>query len=157
MPDILRVNRYLMQADPSLAADLAKIGVRLEVADTTDKTVTALLRSAQDASGWLVKRRDPVDASLAASVEALCRDAHKDHDWRAGRGPLRVSNRKLENIERWLELPMRTPPSIPLEDVDWEAVPWLSSWEISLPPDRPRYFHHDDLSGRTWLLSGGNI
>ncbi|MBB4245299.1 MULTISPECIES: hypothetical protein [Rhizobium] len=101
-----------------------------------------------------MKKHDPVDPSLAASVEALCRDAHKDHDWRAGRGPRRLSNRKLENIERWLELPMRTPPSIPLEDVDWEVGPWLSSWEISLPPDRPRYFHHDNLCGRTWLLSG---
>ncbi|WP_234908144.1 hypothetical protein [Rhizobium rhizogenes] len=154
-PDILRVNRYLAQADPALAADIAKIGVRLEVADAKDKTVPASLRSAQDASGWLLKKHDPVDLSLISSVGALCRDAHDDHDWRAGRSPLRLSNRKLEEkIERWMELPMRQPPSAPLEDVDWETGPWLSSWETSLPPDQPRYFHHDGMSGRIWLLLG---
>jgi hypothetical protein len=155
LPDVLRVNRYLAQADPALAADIATIGVRLEVADAKDKTVPASLRSAQDASGWLSKRHDPVDPSLAASVEALGRDAHEDHDWRAGRGPRGLSNRKLgDQIELWLELPMRQPANIDREDVDWEAGPWLSSWETSLPPDRPRYFHRDGMSRRTWLLLG---
>ncbi|GEC31533.1 hypothetical protein ABIE78_000028 [Sinorhizobium fredii] len=115
----------------------------------------ASLRSAQDASLWLSKRHDPVGLSLVASVETLCRDAHEDHDWRAGRGPLRLSNRKLEEkIESWLELPMRKPADILLEKVDWEAGAWLSSWETSLPPDRPRYFKHDGFTGRIWLLSG---
>jgi hypothetical protein len=155
LPDILSVNRYVAQADPVLAEDMGKIGVRLEVADAKDKTVPASLRSAQNASGWLSKRHASVDPSLTASVEALCRDAHDDHDWRAGRGPLRLSNRKLEEeIERWLELPMRQPASVPFEEMDWEAGPWLSSWETSLPPDQPRYFHNDGMSRRTWLLSG---
>ncbi len=155
LPDILRVNRYVAQADPMLAADIAKIGVRLEVADATDKTVPASLRSAQDASRWLSKRHEPIDTSLAPSVEALCLDAHKDHDWRADRGPLRLSNRKLEeNIEWWLKLPIRQPASIRLEEVDWNAGSWLSSWETSLPPDQPRYLQHDDFSRRTLLLTG---
>lgn len=155
LPDVLRVNRYLAQADASLVEDLAKIGVRLEVADAKDKTVPASLRSAQDASGWLLKKHDPVDLSLAASVEALCFDAHYDHDWRAGRGPLGLSNRKLEEkIERWLELPTRQPAFVPFEEVDWEVGSWLSSWEASLPPDQPRYFHGDGMSRRTWLLQG---
>ncbi|KQO76291.1 hypothetical protein [Rhizobium sp. Leaf262] len=155
LPDILRVNRYVAQTDPLLVADLARIGVRLEVADAKDKTVPASLRSAQDASGWLLKKHDPVDLSLIASVEGLCLDAHDDHDWRASRGPLGLSNRKLEEkIERWLELPTRQPPSVPLADLEWEAGPWLSSWEASLPPDQPRYFHHDGISGRIWLLQG---
>jgi hypothetical protein len=155
LPDILRVNRYLAQADPALAADIAKIGVRLEVADAKDKTVPSSLRSAQDASRWLSKGHDPVDLPLTASVDALYCDAHEDHDWRAGPGPLRLSNRKLEDsIERWLELPMRQPADIPLEEVEWEAGPWLLSWETSLPPDQPRYFHQDSLSGRAWLLLG---
>lgn len=155
MPDILRVNRYVAQADPELVADLARIGVRLEVADARDKTVPASLRSAHDASRWVPRRHDPVDSSLAASVEALCLDAHADHDWRASRSPLRLSNRKLENsIEQWLSLPMRQPPSVPLENLEWEAGSWLSSWETSLPPDQPRYFHHDGMSRRTWLLLG---
>lgn len=155
MPDALRVNRYVAKADPELAADLARIGVRLEVANARDKTVPASLRSAHDASRWLSRRHDPVDLSLAASVEALCLDAHADHDWRASRSPHGLSNRKLEDsIEQWLGLPIRQPPSAPLEEMDWEAGSWLSSWETSLPPDQPRYFHHDGMSRRTWLLLG---
>jgi len=155
LPDVLRVNRYIAQADPGLATDLARIGTRLEIADAKDKKVPASLRSAQDASLWLLKKHDPADMSLAESVESLCRDANEDHDWRADRGPLRLSNRKLEDsIEQWLSLSMRQPPSVPLEDRDWEAGPWLSSWETALPPDQPRYFHYDGMSRRTWLISG---
>ncbi|MBN9220174.1 MAG: hypothetical protein J0I79_19690 [Mesorhizobium sp.] len=49
---------------------------------------------------------------------------------------------------------MRPSASIPVEGTDWKAGPWLSSWESSLPPDRPRYFRHDSLDNGTWLLSG---
>lgn len=155
LPDVLRVNRYVEQADPSLAADVAKIGIRLEVAGPNDKAAPASLRSAHDASLWLSKRHNPLDLSVTTSIEALCRDAHDDHDWRADNGPRGLSNRKLEdNIERWLELPMRPPTDILPDKVEWEAGPWLSSWETSLPPDRPRYFKHDGVTGRTWLLSG---
>lgn len=154
-PDVLRVNRYVAQADPGLAEDLAGIGVRLEIADAKDKTVPASLRSAHDASRWLWQRHDPVDLSLAACIEALCLDAQDDHSRSARREPRGLSNSKLEkSIEQWLDLPMRKPSSVPLEDRDWEAGPWLSSWETSLPPDQPRYFHHDSMSRRMWLLVG---
>lgn len=155
MPDVLRVNRYVAQADSGLADDLARIGVHLEVADAKDKTVPASLRSAHDASRWLSRRHDPVDLSLAASLEALCLDAQEDHNWSARRGPRGLSNRKLEEgIEQWLDLPVRKPSSVSLEELNWEAGPWLSSWETSLPPDQSRYFHHDGMSRRTWLLLG---
>lgn len=155
IPDVLRVNRYVAQADPGLTTDLAKIGTRLEIADAKDKTAPASLRSAQDASVWLLKKHDPADMSLAESVESLCRDARSDHDWRASRSPRGLSNRKLEDsIEQWLSLPMRQPPSVPLENLEWEAGSWLSAWETSLPPDQPRYFHRDGMSRRTWLISG---
>lgn len=155
LPDVLRVNRYVAQADPGLAADVARIGVRLEVADAKDKTAPASLRSAHDDSRWLSQRHDPIDLSLAACVEALCLDAKEDHSRSARRGPRGLSNRKLEErIEQWLNLPMRQPSSAPLEDPDWEAGQWLSSWEASLPPDQPRYFHHDGMGRRTWLLLG---
>ncbi|WP_247749317.1 hypothetical protein [Rhizobium sp. L245/93] len=155
IPDVLRVNRYVAHADPGLATDLARIGTRLEIADAKDKTVPASLRSAQDASVWLLKKHAPADMSLAASVESLCRDAHEDHDWRADRGPLRPSNRKLEgSIQQWLDLPMRDPSSVLPAYCGWEAGPWLSSWETALPPDQPRHFHYDGMSRRTWLISG---
>lgn len=152
LPDVLRTNRYIARADPGLANDLAKIGVRLEVADTKDKTVPASLRSAHDASRWLSQRHAPIDLSLTASVEALCLDAQEDHNLSMYRG---LSNRKLdESIKQWLGLPMRKPSFASLEDLDWEAGPWLSSWETSLPPDQQRYFHYDGISRRTWLLMG---
>ena len=155
MPDVLRVNRYVAQADPGLAADLARIGVRLEVADAKNKTVPASLRSAHDASRWLSRRQDPVDLSLAASVEALCLDAQADHDLQADHSPRGLSNRKLEDgIEQWLGLPMRQPPSVPLENLEWEAGSWLSSWETALPPDQPRHFSYNGHGRRTWLLLG---
>ena len=156
-PDVLRVNRYVAQADPGLAEYLARIGVRLEIADAKDKTVSASLRSAHDVSRWLSQRHNPLDLSLAACVEALCLDAQDKHDQSARRGPRGLSNRKLEDsIEQWLDLPMRKPSSVLLEDRDWEAGPWLSSWETSLPPDQPRYFHHDGMGRRMWLLMGQN-
>ncbi|UAX97596.1 hypothetical protein LAC81_25750 [Ensifer adhaerens] len=49
---------------------------------------------------------------------------------------------------------MRRPAGGLLEKVEWEAGPWLSSWEASLPPDRDRYFKHDGVTGRMWLHSG---
>lgn len=155
MPDVLRVNRYVVEADPILADDLARVGVHLEVADAKDKIVPASLRSAHDASRWLSRWHDPVDLSLAASVEALCLDAQEDHNRSSRYGPRGLGNRKLEEgIAQWLDLPMRKPSSIFLEQVEWEAGPWLSSWETSLPPDQPRYFHHDGMNRRTWLLRG---
>lgn len=155
MPDVLRVSRHVAQADPGLADDLARIGVHLEVANAKDKTVPASLRSAHDASRWLLRQHDPVDLSLAASVEALCLDAQKDHNRSARRGPRGLGDRKLEEgVEQWLDLPMRKPSSVSLEELDWEAGPWLSSWEASLPPDQSRYFRHDDIGRRTWLLRG---
>lgn len=154
-PDVLRVNRYVAQADPLLADDLARIGVHLEVADAKDKTVPASLRSAHDASRWLSRWHDPVDLSLAASVEALCMDAQEGHNRSARHGPRGLGNRKLEiAIAQWLDLPMREPSPVSLEELDWKAGPWLSSWETSLPPDQSRYFHNEGISRRTWLLRG---
>ncbi|WP_404933695.1 hypothetical protein [Nitratireductor sp. L15S-10] len=157
LPDVLRVNRHLAQADPALGPDTAEIGVQFEVADAKDKSVPASLRSAQDAARWLPKRYEPEEQSLSSCIEALCADAQKDHDWRAQRDPGGLSNRDLEDrIERWLNLPMRRPAPISTKEAGWEAGPWLSSWQTSLPPDRQRYFNHDGLGGRIWLLLGEN-
>ena len=49
-PDILRINRHLATASSELAGEMAKIGVRVEVADTKEKSLPASLRSAQDSS-----------------------------------------------------------------------------------------------------------
>ena len=54
-PDILRVNRYLATACPELVQNMAKIGVRVEVADAKDKSLPASLRAAQESSRWLLR------------------------------------------------------------------------------------------------------
>lgn len=155
LPAILRISRHLAHADPALSVDMAKIGVQLEIADAKDKSLPASLRSAQDAGRWLSKKRDENDPSLAEAIQALCRDAQNDHDSSARSGPRGLSNRELEGrIEQWLAQPARQPESILVESLDWEPGPWLSSWETSLPPDRPRYLNRDRLDGRTWLLTG---
>lgn len=156
LPDILRVNRHLANADPTLAADMARVGVRFEIAEAKDKSLSASLRSAQDATRWLARKNLSSDPSFSEAIRALCSDAQRDHDFSARRGPRSLSNRDLEGrFEQWLSQSMRPPASVLVDGVDWKTGPWLSSWESSLPPDRPRYFNQNGLDGRTWLLPGG--
>ncbi len=156
-PDVLRVNRHVALADPGLTEALARIDVRLEIADPKDKTVSASLRSAQDSSRWLWQQFNPINLSLRACVEALCLDAQKDHDQHSQSVPRHLSNRNLvESFQKWFDAPICKPSSMLLEDRDWKAGPWLSSWEIPLPPDQSRYFSYDIMSRRMWLLMGHN-
>lgn len=156
-PDILRINRHLATASPELVEEMAKIGVRVDVADAKEKSLPASLRSAQDSSRWLLRKQDGNDRSLTGSIQALCRYAQVDHDFRVRDGHRGVNSREIEDrIQQWLTLPEQAP--VPISTVagglDWEPGPWLSSWETSLPPDQPRYFNHDGFDGSTWLLTG---
>jgi len=81
-PDILRVNRHLSKASPELVEEMAKIGVQVKVADAKDKSLPASLRSAQDSSRWLLRKHDGNDRSLTGSIQALCRYAQYDHNFR---------------------------------------------------------------------------
>ncbi len=154
-PDILRINRYLAAASPQLEGDMAGIGVQVEVADAKEKSLPASLRSAQDSSRWLLRKRDGEDRSLIEPIQALCRDAQYDHDFLVRDGHRGVNSREVEDrIQQWLALPERGPVSILAPGLDWETGPWLSSWETSLPPDQPRYFSFDGFDGRTSLLTG---
>ncbi len=154
-PDILRVNRHLATASPELAGAMAKIGVQVEVADAKEKSLPASLRSAQDSSRWLLRKHDGNDRSLAGSIQALCRYAQVDHDFRLRDDQRGANSREVEDrIQQWLTLPVQVPvPTVP-GGLDWEPGPWLSSWETSLPPDQPRYFNLDGFDGNTWLLTG---
>jgi len=134
---------------------MAKIGVRVEVADAKEKSLPASLRSAQDSSRWLLRKHDGNDRSLTGSIQALCRYAQADHDFRARDGQRGVNRREVEDrVQQWLTLPAQVPVPIVAGGLDWEPGPWLSSWETSLPPDQPRYFNHDGFDGSTWLLTG---
>ena len=154
-PDILRINRHLATASPELVEEMAKIGVRAEVADAKEKSLPASLRSAQDSSRWLLRKQDVNDRSLTGSIQALCRYAQVDHDFRVRDGHRGVNSREVEDrIQQWLTLPTQVPVLTVTGGLDWEPGPWLSSWETSLPPDQPRYFNHDGFDGSTWLLTG---
>ncbi|MDZ7753793.1 MAG: hypothetical protein U5S82_19645 [Gammaproteobacteria bacterium] len=154
-PDILRINRHLAAASPGLVGEMAKIGVRVEVADAKEKSLPASLRSAQDSSRWLPRKHDGKDRSLAGSIQALCRYAQVDHDFRVGDGHRGVNSREVEfKIQQWLALPAQAPVPTATRGLDWEPGPWLSSWETSLPPDQPRYFNLNGFDGSTWLLTG---
>lgn len=158
LPDVLRINRHLAKASPTLSADMARIDVRLEIASAKEKSLPASLRSAQDAGKWLPRKHELNDASLAQAVQTLCRDAQDDHNYNARGGAHELSNRQLEGqIQQWLALPTRQPGTIPTEGLDWEPGLWLSSWEAALPPDQPRYFSRSSLDGRTWLLAGSEV
>lgn len=154
-PDVLRVNRHLAKASPELSTEMAKIGVQLEVAGASEKSLPASLRSAQNASMWLSKRRAQHDGPQLFTIQDLCESAQNDHNSQA-KGEMRgLSNRPHEEkLQQWLSLALRQTAPIPFKDVEWEVGPWLSSWESSVPPDQPRYFNFDNLDGKTWLLSG---
>lgn len=155
-PDILRINRHLATASPEMIGEMEKIGVQVEVADAREKSLPASLRSAQDSSKWLLRKRDREDrSSHAGSIQALCLDAQYDHEFHVS-GRLRgVNSREVEEkIQQWLALPVQRQEPTSTVALDWQPGPWLSSWEISLPPDQPRYFNLDGFNGRTWLLTG---
>jgi hypothetical protein len=154
-PDILRINRHITTASPELIRDMAKIGVQVEVAEAKEKSLPASLRSAQNSSRWLLRKRDRKDRSLIGSIHALCRDAQYDHDFHARDGHRGGNSREVEDrIQQWLALPAQVPVPTVTSGLDWEPGPWLSSWESSLPPAQPRYFNLDGFDGRTWLLTG---
>ena len=154
-PDILRINRHLAAASPELVRDMAKIGVKVEVADAKEKSLPASLRSAQDSSRWLLRKYDGKDQSLTGSIQALCRDAQNDHDFRVRGGHRGVNSREVEDrIQQWMTLPVRGLEPAHPGGLDWNSGPWLSSWESPLPPDQPRYFSLDGFNDRTWLLTG---
>ena len=159
-PDILRISRYLALASPELVRDMAKIGVRVEVAHAREKSLPASLRSAQDASRDVLRRYGGKGQPFVESIQSLCRDAQDEHDFHAKRDSWGSLNREVrEKIRQWMALPKQEVPSmLGAESVlDWEPGPWLVSWESSLPPKAPRYFSPDSFVGRTRLLTGEEI
>src|SRR5690606_29137180 len=94
---------HLATASSELAGEMAKIGVRVEVADAKEKSLPASLRSAQDSSRWLLRKHDGNDRSLAGSIQALCRYAQIDHEFRIRDGHGGVNSREIEDrIQQWL-------------------------------------------------------
>lgn len=154
VPDTLRVNRHLAAACPDLASSLAKIGVRLLITDAADKTHPAALRSAQDASRWLLDRSKD-DSTGRDPVRALIENAAHDHRYDSQGGAIATAPAKARpQIQQWLALPVREAGLPPVETLDWTPGQWLYPQEASIPPKQSRYFHHDGFGERVWLLTG---
>jgi len=156
-PDILWINRHLVMDSPELVSEMAKIGVRVHVADAKEKSLPASLRSAQNSSKWLLmmERYDRKTCSLTESIQALCRAAYYKHNFQIRGGYRGTNSREVEDrIQQWLALPTQVPELISTGELDWKPGAWLSSWETPLPPDQPRYFYLDGANGSTWLLTG---
>ncbi len=154
-PDILRISRHLATASPELIQSMAKIEVRVEVADAKEKSLPASLRAAQNASKWLVKGYNNKERPLTIDIQGLCHGAQHDHDLHAWIGCGGVSSREVKDrLQRWLALPAQEPVEKFHGGLDWKPGPWLAAWESALPPDSPRYFNNDGPDGRIWLLAG---
>lgn len=152
-PDILRIGRHLAAACPGLAGDMSKIGVHVEVADSKEKSLPGSLRSAQDSCRWLPRQHIRSDWAPPGAMQALCRDAQKEHDFDVREDHRGLHSREVnDRIRQWLALPMHAPAPAPEGGLDWEPGPWLSSWEASLPPDGARSFSFDEFDGRIWLM-----
>lgn len=152
-PDILRINRHLALASPDLMQDMARIGVRLEVADAKEKSLPASLRSAQDSSRWLLMRYGKKNGTLTEALETLCLCAQYDHSCDINQ--LNATSREVkEKADLWFSLPVQESTPVLAKDLDWTPGSWMSSWETSLPPDPPRYFNLDFEYGGAWLMTG---
>lgn len=154
LPDMLRINRHLAAACPDLASSLAKIGVRLQISNSTDKTHPAALRSAQDAARRLADSCKD-DFAVSDPLIALIENAAEDHRYDSRGGALTTAPAKARpQIEQWLALPVQEAGLLPMEKMDWTPGPWLYPQETTIPPKQPRYFHTDSVSGRIWLFTG---
>lgn len=154
LPDMLRINRHLAAACPDFASSLAKIGVRLQISNSTDKTHPAALRSAQDTARRLADRYAG-DSAVNDPLLALIETAAEDHRYDSRGGALTTAPAKArQQIEQWLALPVQEAGLRPMENMDWTPGPWLYPQEATIPPKQPRYFHTDSVSGRIWLFTG---
>ena len=157
-PDILWINRHLAKASPNLKHELGKINVKVKIVDTKNKSLSASLRSAQDSSRWLLDIHSSSNKSFSKSIEALCLDAQRDHEYAvmdANRNTR--SRREKEKVEQWMTISTQKPTTSAPCDLDWELGPWLSSWESSVPPDTPRYLCKGGFNQRPCLLTGENV
>jgi len=153
LPDVLRINRHLAAAAPALAEEMAKIGVRVDVAAPKDQSLPGSMRSAQDVC-WYLPRFYCRYEDGCLSLPALCRGALEESG-RYRRDTFRSCiGGKADAVDEWLALPVREPPKTgALSRIDWMPGPWLHSWEASLPPECPRFFTRDESDKFSLLLA----
>jgi hypothetical protein len=142
-PDVLRVNRHIVESSPELIENMENMGIELKIAEGNDRYFPTSLRTAQKACKWLLgKYGEPIE-----SIEELCVCAKYDHDFHA-------KNVVRENLGTLFDLPFRKPNVINTENIDWIPGAWLSNWESALPPEPLRFLTIDGMLGRVSLYTG---
>ena len=157
-PDVLWINRHLATAAPGLVPNMAKFEVIVKITDAKDKFLPASLRSAQNDSDGIPRRFYMMEHVHIESIQTLCMAAQYDHDIQAKRRfeGLYKSNSE-DKMKHWLTLPTQKPKITLSGELDWELGPWLSSWEASLPPNKPRYFFQNWGDGNYLLKTGSEV
>lgn len=155
-PDILKVNRNLAKSCPELSNSLSKIGIQLEIAGPSEKTLSASLRVAQNSAKGLWPTNRSQDHSISSGVDALCLDARSDHVQSSSSGFENHSQSSAEKAKsaNWFSLPILALDHLPAEELSWKQGPWLISWEASVAKDTARHFKFSAIEQRTWLHSG---
>lgn len=151
-PDTLKVSRHVAKSSPRLVQELERLGVQLVVADGKDKRFSASLRNGQSVAlglGWRFQEGKPA----LDSIDALNRTAVTHHQQQIERRSweLRPNRDIAERTRQWMELPEETIGLNVPTSLDWEPGPWLSAWQVSLPPATPRVF--TESYGVKWLVT----
>lgn len=153
LPTTVKVNRHIADACPKLTDSLETLGINLIVAGATDKQFPSSLRSAQQDAlemGWHEATNTPrigsAEAFNVASLNDHRQNLHYEF-WRTG------NRERTTRIQTWLELPAQ-PLTVSVPDSGpWATGPWLSSWEVALPPAAGRLWHIAE-GGNVWLIEG---
>lgn len=130
-PDILRVGRNLSLAAPELAAELAGIGVRVEVAGPVRSPFPPpCVRPRTRAGGF---RGSP--AGRRGHRGMPCRSfagTREDHAFRIRNPHWDTHGRVVaERAGQWLALPVRIPGAILSEGLDWEPnEKWMTDFPL---------------------------
>jgi hypothetical protein len=147
-PDAVVLSRQVAAASPTIVDRLALDGVELIVADKGEKVSGAALRTAQHDSlriGW-----HSADSGISSlrHLEDRAADQHRFDQ--------RIYAQKFgRQQEQWAAIPCRA-GSAPtgVGEMDWSPGPWLTSWEVNLPPvSQPRFFHKAS-DRQMWLIAG---
>lgn len=157
-PDILRVNKHLAQSSPDLAAQLARIGVELKVTEPGDRALSGGLRSVQHSTLWLLPGYEKRGPDIEDPLLVLRRVAFQRHLF-STKHPFYGTERKeiVQGTTEWLALPGRRVVSLSsVGGQDWIKGPWLTAWEKTLPPEKPRFFWTDAEERETRLLIGSS-
>ncbi len=140
-PDVLKINRHVAKACPSLQNSLTGIGdMSLVVADGADKQFFASLAAAQYRSLSLGKRILNDDA--INNVQELNAQALNAHNMYLNYRLWDMNSPSLkQRTSAWLSLTINTcNEGLKFTALDWEGGYWLCSWEAAVPSDQLVYF-----------------